>query len=57
MANKKIQKYMGEHIDPMRIRLEKIKYQKGKRDLEREAKRPRPSLLLKGVTMASSFTQ
>ncbi len=27
---------MGDHIDPMQIRYEKIKYQKNKRKLERE---------------------
>jgi hypothetical protein len=29
---------MGDHIDPMRIRLEKIKYQKEKRRNEKEMK-------------------
>lgn len=36
LGNKKIAKYMGEHIDPMQIRYEKIKYQKNKRKCERE---------------------
>ena len=27
---------MGEHIDPIQIRLEKIKYQKQKRKIERD---------------------
>lgn len=36
LNTKKIAKYMGEHIDPMRIRLEKIKYQKDKRRANRE---------------------
>ena len=36
LSNKKIAKYMGNHIDPVRIRLEKIKYFKEKRREERE---------------------
>ncbi|CDW88250.1 UNKNOWN [Stylonychia lemnae] len=36
LGNKKIAKYMGDHIDPIQIRHEKTKYQKNKRKQERE---------------------
>lgn len=37
LSNKKIAKYMGEHIDPLRIRYEKIKYMKTKKANGKEA--------------------
>eukprot|EP00347_Sterkiella_histriomuscorum_P011160 403373523 len=36
LGNKKIAKYMGEHIDPIQIRHEKIRYQKEKRKQEKQ---------------------
>jgi hypothetical protein len=41
-ANKKIHKYMGEHIDPIRIKQERIKYMKNKK-IEEKSQRKRGS--------------
>lgn len=36
LGNKKIAKYMGEQVDPMKIRQEKIKHYRGKRKIEKQ---------------------
>ena len=36
---------MGDHIDPMQIRFEKIKYQKNKRRLDKETNQAKKSAL------------
>ena len=36
LGNKKIEKYMGDEIDPIKIRQEKIRHSKGRRRKQKE---------------------
>ena len=57
IANKKIAKYMGDHIDPKKIRLEKIKFQKQRRKNVSDARnmRMKASMMPAGHNVEEKF--